>query len=54
MCKKLKNSLVIVTADHGQINCLTKYLEDYPMLENLLERPPSMETRAVNFFVKKI
>lgn len=52
MCNELKDSLVIVTADHGQINCSTKYLEDYPMLEDLLERPPSMETRAVNFFVK--
>ena len=52
LCKKLKNSLVIITADHGQIDCVNKYLEDYPVLLDMLKVPPSVEPRAVNFFIK--
>ncbi len=52
LCKKLKNSLVIITADHGQIDCVNEYLEDYPILTDMLKVPPSVEPRAVNFFVK--
>lgn len=52
LCKKLKNSLVIVTADHGQINCKNEYLEDYPILTDMLKVPPSIEPRALSFFVK--
>lgn len=52
LCKKLKNSLVIVTADHGQIDCVNRYLEDYPILTDMLKLPPSIEPRAVNFFIK--
>lgn len=51
LCKKLKNSLVIVTADHGQIDCVNEYLEDYSILTDMLKLPPSIEPRAVNFFV---
>ena len=52
LCKKLKNSLVIITADHGQINCINEYLEDYSSLTDMLKIPPSIEPRAVSFFVK--
>lgn len=52
LCKKLKNSLVIITADHGQIDCVNEYLEDYPVLTDMLKVPPSVEPRAVNFFIK--
>ncbi len=52
LCKKLKNSLVIITADHGQCDAETKYLEDYPVLTELLKMPPSVEARALSFFVK--
>ncbi len=52
LCKKLKNSLIIITADHGQMNCANEYLEDYPILENMLKVPPSVEPRALSFFVK--
>lgn len=52
LCRKLKNSLVIITADHGQINCTNEYLEDYPVLKDMLKIPPSVEPRAVNFFIK--
>ena len=53
LCKKLKNSLVIITADHGQIDCVNEYLEDYPALTDMLKIPPSIEPRAVNFFIKE-
>ena len=52
LCKKLKNSLVIITADHGQIDCVNEYLEDYPVLTDMLKVPPSVEPRALSFFVK--
>ncbi len=53
LCKKLKNSLVIVTADHGHINCKNEFLEDYPILTDMLKRPPTVERRALSFFVKE-
>lgn len=53
LCKKLKNSLVIITADHGHINCRNEFLEDYPSLADMLKIPPSVERRALSFFVKE-
>ena len=53
MCKKLKNSLVIITADHGQVDCVNEYLEDYPVLTDMLKVPPSVETRALSLFIRE-
>lgn len=52
LCKKLKNSLVIITADHGQTDCVNEYLEDYPVLKDMLKVSPSVEPRALSFFIK--
>ena len=52
LCDKLENSLIIITADHGLCDGTTKYLEDYPQLMELLKIPPSVEPRALSFFVK--
>ena len=52
LCKRLKNSVVIITADHGLIDGKDEYLEDYPQLEEMLKIPPSVEPRALSFFVK--
>ena len=52
LCKKLKNSLVIITADHGQHNAEMAYLEDYSQLTALLKIPPSVEDRAMSLFIK--
>ncbi len=52
LCGKLQNSLIIITADHGLCDGTTKYLEDYPQLMELLKIPPSVEPRALSFFVK--
>lgn len=52
LCKKLKNSLVIVVADHGQIEVDNIFLEDYPKIYKTLERTTSIENRAVSFKIK--
>lgn len=49
----LDDSLIIVMADHGLVDASAIYLEDYPKLQNMLIRRPSIETRAVNFYVKE-
>ncbi|MGN1316554.1 MAG: alkaline phosphatase family protein [Acutalibacteraceae bacterium] len=52
LCGKLKDSLVIITADHGLCDGKNEYLEDYPRLSSMLKVPPSIEPRALSFFVK--
>ena len=52
LCKRLKNSLVIITADHGHCDGVNEYLEDYPKLSAMLKVPPSIEPRSLSFFVK--
>ena len=49
---KLKDTLIIVTADHGLVDVENLYLEDYPELVELLSSETSIEPRAVNFFIK--
>lgn len=51
LCHMLRDSLVVVMADHGLLDCKTVYLEDYPKLQSFLKRKVSIETRAVNFYV---
>lgn len=54
LCKRLKNTVVIVTADHGLCDSVNVYLEDYPTLSTMLKIPPSIEaSRALSFFVKE-
>ena len=53
LCKGLKNTLVVVTADHGHIDSENICLADYPSLTNCLVRMASIEPRALNFFVKE-
>lgn len=53
MCRRLKDTLVIISADHGHIDVdKDVFLEDIPELSECLLRPPSIESRAVSFFVK--
>ena len=53
LCKELKNTLVSVTADHGHIDSRGVALTDYPNIMECLVRMPSIEPRALNFFVKE-
>jgi predicted AlkP superfamily pyrophosphatase or phosphodiesterase len=52
MCKRLSDTLVIVTSDHGQCNLQYYILSDYPKLITMLKRPTSIETRATAFYIK--
>ncbi len=52
LCEQLKDTLVIITADHGHINVNTNVITDYPNIADCLIRMPSIESRALNLFVK--
>lgn len=53
LSENLSNTLIIITADHGLLNTRTKYLSNFPTLQNMLIRKPCFESRAMNFFVKE-
>ena len=48
----LKDTLLIITADHGHIDSHNLCILDYPEIMNCLVRRPSIEPRTVNLFVK--
>jgi hypothetical protein len=53
LCRKLSDTLVIISADHGYIDINNDiFLEKIPELNDMLLRPPSIEPRAVSIFVK--
>lgn len=49
---KLKDTALIVIADHGHINVENIHLENYPDIVDCLDKNTSLEPRAVNFFIK--
>lgn len=52
LCEKLKDTVVIVIADHGHLKVDNLFLKDYPEILACLKRNITIEQRAVNFFVK--
>lgn len=52
MARKLDDTLLIVTADHGHMDSKGVSITAYPEIMDCLERLPSIEPRALNFFVK--
>lgn len=52
LCEVLKDTVVIVLADHGHINSEYITLSDYPDVVELLEHNVSIEARACSFKVK--
>lgn len=48
----LRDTLILITADHGMVNAKCAVLADYPDVSECLVRSPSMESRALNLFVK--
>ena len=53
LSRELKDTLLIVTADHGHTNTKGALIQDYPSLADCLVRLPSIEPRALNLFVKE-
>ncbi len=52
LCENLEDTLVIFTADHGHVDCQSLTITDYPEITRCLLRLPSIEPRALNFYVK--
>lgn len=53
LCETTKDTLFIITADHGHADIENVFFtEDYSELADMLERPCSIEPRAISFFVK--
>lgn len=50
---EMGDTLLIVTADHGLVDTEISKLQDHPEILDCLERLPSLEPRAMTFFVKK-
>lgn len=48
----LTDTLLLITADHSQVECTNYCINDYPEILECLVRMPSIEPRALNFFVK--
>ena len=53
LSKKLKDTLLIIVADHGHTLIDNIFLKNYPKLMKMLERTTSIEQRATSFKVKK-
>ena len=53
LCDELKDTLVIIVADHGHKKVEHVFLKDYPEITSMLERNTSIEQRAVSFKIKK-
>ena len=53
MCKKLSDTLVIITADHGHTSTDYYVLSKFPKLYSMLKRPTSIEPRATAFYIKE-
>ncbi|MDO4742322.1 MAG: alkaline phosphatase family protein [Candidatus Saccharibacteria bacterium] len=52
LASELKDTLLIVVADHGHMKTENLFLKDYPDVFNLLARKTSIDQRAVSFKVK--
>jgi predicted AlkP superfamily pyrophosphatase or phosphodiesterase len=48
----MKDTLIIVTADHGQINGTNELITDYPDIADCLLVAPAIEPRALSFRLK--
>lgn len=53
LSSKLKNTMLIIVADHGHKNIENIYLNDYPTIKNMLKRSTSNEPRSCMFKVKE-
>ena len=47
-----RDTLLIITADHGLVDAENLYIEDHPALMEAMLRPPAVESRAAALYVK--
>ena len=52
-CNSLKDSIIIIVADHGHKEVEHICLKDYPEIMKMLEKTTSLEQRAVSFKIKE-
>ena len=52
MSKQIKDTVVIISADHGAVDVEETYLNAYPDVCETFLRPPALEARFITFFVK--
>ena len=53
LMSKLKDTIIIITADHGAVDIEEIYLNEYKEIDDCLLRPPSIDSRFVSFFIKE-
>lgn len=53
LVKELKDTLIIITADHGATDVKEVYLNEIKEIDECLSKPPSIESRFVSFFIKE-
>ena len=52
MLSQMKDTLIVITADHGMVDTENVTLNDYPDICDCFIRPPSLESRVVTFAIK--
>ena len=53
LAQSLKNTILIISADHGAIDIQEEMLNDYPDVCDCFLRPPAFESRFKTFFIKE-
>ena len=53
LSNKLNDTIIVITADHGAINLEEIYINKIKELDECLAFPSTIESRFVNFFIKK-
>lgn len=52
LSQRLHDTVLIITADHGHTDITTENISLHPEITSCFSRPPSMEPRAMNFFIR--
>ena len=53
LSKKLKDTIIITSADHGAIDLKEVYINEIKEIDECLKFPPTIDSRFVTFFIKK-
>ena len=53
LANSLKDTILIISADHGAIDVKEEMLNDYPSVCACFKRPPALESRFKTFYIKE-